>query len=74
MILTSLQETKPISIETPWGKEQGFSYLGHNFVPSNAYKNVKDAIAACRIDLDTGLFSLVVPEGSIFRVWCLLPV
>ncbi|MDX1977499.1 MAG: hypothetical protein SFT94_07485 [Pseudanabaenaceae cyanobacterium bins.68] len=51
------------------------SYLGSLFLLTHTYKTLQEAIAACRLDLDAGLFSIVVedPTNHRFCLWCPLP-
>jgi hypothetical protein len=73
MMLISLADYELVDIVTPWGIEQAIDYLGQLFLPIESYKNAEEAIAACRNDLEAGLFSIVVQEPNQVRIWCPIP-
>lgn len=73
MIVLSISETKTIDLLTPLGKEKAICYMGWTFLATTSYKEDRDAFAACRRDLDVGLFSIVVQENGKFSIWCPLP-
>jgi hypothetical protein len=73
MVILSLSETSPVTFLTPWGVEDGVYYLGANFLPVQRYKNIDEAIAVCRRDLDVGLMSIVINEADQVRIWSPLP-
>jgi hypothetical protein len=69
--LTNLE----IELNTSLGKEKAIYFLGWSFLMTNSYKSLKEAIAACRRDLDVGLFSIVVENicTKEFSLWCPVP-
>jgi hypothetical protein len=69
--LTNLE----VEFNTALGKEKGIYYLGWSFLMTNSYRNLQEAIAACRQDLDVGLFSIVVENirTQDFTLWCPIP-
>jgi hypothetical protein len=73
MVILSLSETTPVTLLTPWGKENGICYQGSSFLPVNSYQNLEDAIVVCRRDLDVGLMSIIVNEANQVRIWSPLP-
>ncbi|WP_041698376.1 hypothetical protein [Thalassoporum mexicanum] len=72
-MLISLTDYELVDIITPLGIEQAIDYLGQLFLPAETYKNSDDAINACRADLESGLFSIVVQEPNQVRIWCPIP-
>jgi hypothetical protein len=73
MILNSLNQTRSIEVITPAGREKGIVFLGKTFVADKSYQSLKEAIAACRGDLDLGLALLITPNAEKFQVWVLVP-
>ena len=64
MIILSSSDIQPTNFQTPWGNEQGISYLGKTFLPVDTHETPEQAIDACRRDLDSGTISIIVDEGS----------
>jgi len=75
MIILKDSSNLEVEVDTTWGRERGISYLGWFFLLTNTYASLKEAIAACRNDLDAGLLSIVVEDKStkIFTLWCPVP-
>jgi hypothetical protein len=75
MIIISAGSAPKVDMQTPWGKETGISYLGLSYLLTHTYRTMKEAIAACRKDLDAGLFSIVVENHDTkdISLWCPLP-
>lgn len=73
MFILSLADTTPATLLTPWGKEDGIRYLNKTFAPTQKYKTLDEAIAACRHNLDIGMFSLVIKDAEQYGVWTPLP-
>jgi hypothetical protein len=76
MILLSTTDVTKYDILTPRGIEIALSYLGKTFLATDIYADMKEAIMACRRDLDAGLFSIIVKDSDqgVYRIWCPLPV
>jgi hypothetical protein len=73
MILLSTADVKKYDILTPHGIEIALNYLGQTFLATDIYADAREAVLACRRDLDAGLFSIIVKEKGAYRIWCPLP-
>ena len=75
MIILKASANLEVEINTALGKEKGIKYLGWSFLMTNSYRSLQEAIAACRQDLDVGLFSIVVENicTKDFSLWCPIP-
>ncbi len=69
MIILSSSDIQPTNFQTPWGNEQGISYLGKTFLPVDTHETPEQAIDACRRDLDSGTISIIVDEGDRVSLW-----
>ncbi|MDX2256140.1 MAG: hypothetical protein NW214_11535 [Pseudanabaenaceae cyanobacterium bins.39] len=73
MILDSIDQTQPIEIITHAGREKGVMFLKKIFVADRCYKNLDQAIAASRSDLDSGFAVLIIPHEHQYQVWISIP-
>jgi hypothetical protein len=73
MILDSINQTQPIEVITPAGREKGVIFLKKTFVADKCYKNLDQAIAASRDDLDLGFGVLIIPHDQQYQVWISIP-
>jgi hypothetical protein len=75
MIILKDPTNLEIELQTAIGKEKAICYLGWSFLMTNSYNSLQEAIAACRRDLDVGLFSIVVEDilTQNFSLWCPIP-
>jgi hypothetical protein len=73
VFIISRAEMNTVTINTPWGQERAIYFHGKTFLPTHRFNSMAEAIATCRKDLDTGLFSIVVEEAEQIGVWCPIP-
>ncbi len=73
MLILSVTDVIPVTLSTPWGKEDGIRYGRSAFLPVQTYPNIAAAIESCRKDLDAGLMSIIVKDGNKVGLWCPLP-
>jgi hypothetical protein len=73
VLILSHAQISTVTINTPWGAEQAICFHGKTFLPTQKFNNLAAAIAVCRKDLDSGLFSIVVEEPDQVGVWCPIP-
>jgi hypothetical protein len=75
MIVLEDSSNLEVELDTTWGRERAIRYLDCFFLLTNTYSSLKEAIAACRNDLDVGLFSIVVEDKGKknFTLWCPVP-
>jgi hypothetical protein len=75
MILLKDSSNLEVDLDTTWGRERAIHYLDWFFLLTNTYSSLKEAIAACRNDLDAGLMSIVVEDkgNKNYTLWCPVP-